>query len=150
MPQSLGKSTIHMVFSTKKREPFIGNDLERDLYAYICGICRSLKSPVYIINGMLDHVHILLEQHRTISISDLIAKIKANSSKWVKSQSSGSTLFSWQRGYGYFGVGRQQFDSVYKYIENQKERHKRIGFQDEVRAAYLTAKIEIDERYVWD
>lgn len=71
MPQSLGNSDTHIVFSTKERKPFIIPKFEMDLYAYICGICRSFKSPVHAINGMPDHIHILLEQHRTISLSEL-------------------------------------------------------------------------------
>ena len=150
MAQSLGKSTVHLIFSTKGREPFICDELKGDLYSYICGICRSLKSPVYIINGISDHVHILLEQHRTISLSDLVAKIKANSSKWVKDHPKGTNPFSWQRGYGYFVVSRQQFDAVYRYIQNQEIHHKKVGFQDEMRVAYSRSDIEVDERYVWD
>lgn len=150
MPQSLGKSTLHLIFSTKSREPFIRDELRDDLYSYICGICRSLKSPVYIINGVSDHIHILLEQHRTISLSDLVAKIKANSSKWVKSHPMGTIHFAWQRGYGYFVVSRQQFDKVYKYIQDQEIHHNKVGFQDEMRLAYVRAKIEVDEKYVWD
>ena len=141
---------MHIVFSTKGREPFITKELENELYAYIYGICRSLKSPIHVINGTSDHIHILLEQHRTISLSDLVSKIKANSSRWVKSHLYGCQRFCWQRGYGYFGVSRQQFDLVRKYILSQKEHHTKIGFQDEMRSAYIQMCIAFDEKYLWD
>jgi putative transposase len=150
MSQSLGHSNMHIVFSTKDRRPLIRADFEADLHAYICGICRSLKSFVHMINGMPDHVHILLEQHRTISLSELVGKIKANSSRWVKEHSNGDPTFSWQHGYGYFGVSRQQFDSVRQYILNQKEHHGALDYQDELRLAYTKNNIVFDERYVWD
>lgn len=150
MSQTLGHSNMHIVFCTKERRRSIIEALEADLYAYICGICRSLKSPVHIINGMPDHVHILLEQHRTIGLSELVGKVKANSSRWIKTHSHGDRGFSWQRGYGYFGVGRQQFEQVREYILNQKEHHSTIGFQDEMRRAYAKSQISFDEKYVWD
>jgi REP element-mobilizing transposase RayT len=150
MSQSLGNSDMHIVFSTKNRVPLISAAFENELYAYICGICKFLKSPVYLINGMPDHVHILLEQHRTISLSDLIGKIKSNSSRWAKGQMHGDSNFSWQKGFGYFAVSRQQFEIVRKYILGQKEHHKEIGFQDEMRSAYTKYGITFDERYLWD
>ena len=150
MSQSLGNSDMHIVFSTKNREPLISTGLEDELYAYICGICKFLKSPVHIINGMSDHIHILLEHHRTISLSDLVGKIKSNSSRWVKGHMYGDSNFSWQKGFGYFAVSRQQFEIVRKYILGQKEHHKKIGFQDEMRSAYTKCGIAFDERYLWD
>lgn len=150
MSQSLGHSNIHIVFSTKDRRPLITANVEADLHAYICGICRSLQSPVHVINGMPDHVHILLEQHRTTSLSELVGKIKANSSRWVKEHSRGDPTFTWQRGYGYFGVSRQQFDQVRRYILKQKDHHNTVDHQDELRLAYTKNHIVFDERYVWD
>ncbi|HEY4799807.1 MAG TPA: IS200/IS605 family transposase [Bacteroidia bacterium] len=150
MSQSLGNSNMHIVFSTKNREPLISAQLENELYAYICGICKFLKSPVYVINGMPDHVHILLEHHRTISLSDLVGKIKSNSSRWVKGCEYGDSNFSWQKGFGYFAVSRQQLEIVKKYILEQKEHHKKIGFQDEMRLVYGKCEITFDERYIWD
>ena len=151
MPQSLGHSNMHIVFSTKHRQGFICAELETDLYPYICGICKALKCHVHKINGTQDHVHILLEQHRTISLADLVGKIKANSSRWAKAHEYGSHTFAWQGGYGYFGVGASQFEIVKQYIRNQKQHHRtHLTFQDEMRAAYRARGIKFDERHVWD
>ena len=150
MSQSLGLSNMHIVFSTKERQRWITADLEADLYAYICGICRSLKSPVHVINGMPDHIHIFLEQHRIIGLSELVGKIKANFSRWAKGHVHGDPRFSWQRGYGYFGVGRQQFEQVRQYVLKQKEHHSTIGYQEEMRLTYAKAQITFDEKYLWD
>ncbi len=129
MSQTLGQAHVHIVFSTKERLKLITPALESELHAYIGGICKSLKCPIHVINGMPDHVHILLEQHRSISLSELVGKIKANSSKWVKAHPRGCAFFCWQRGYGYFGVGRKQFDAVKQYILNQKKHHQKMGFR---------------------
>jgi REP element-mobilizing transposase RayT len=150
MSQTLGNSSVHIIFSTKNREPYICEELELDLYAYISGICKSLQSPVHIINGVSDHIHILLEQHKTVGISEIVSKIKSNSSRWLKGHKYGDPNFSWQCGYGYFVVGRPQFETVSRYILKQKEHHKKIGFQDEMRLVYAKTGIVIDERYIWD
>ena len=150
MAQSLGHSNFHLVFSTKERRPYITPDLAADLYGYICGICQTLKCPVYAINGMPDHIHIFLEQHRTICTADLVSKIKSNSSRWAKAEEKGDRGFTWQRGYGYFAVGRPQFEAVKTYVIRQQEHHATVGFQDEMRAAFRKAGISFDERYVWD
>jgi REP element-mobilizing transposase RayT len=151
MAQSLGHSNMHIVFSTKHRAPSICTAVEEDLYGYIFGICKNLKCHLHIINGMPDHIHLLIEQHRTISLADLVGKVKANSSRWIKTHAHGRPDFSWQEGYGYFATGAPQFEAVKRYIQNQKHHHsENLSFQDEMRAAYRARSIDFDERYVWD
>ena len=78
MTQSFADIILHVVFSTKERFPFIQPSVQEELYQYIAGICKKLDCPVIKINGVEDHIHILLQLGRTITISDLISKIKAN------------------------------------------------------------------------
>ncbi len=151
MPQSLGHSNIHIVFSTKNREPFINDQVEEVLHRYIVGICKDLRCYVHEINGMPDHLHMLVNQARSISLADLVSKVKANSSRWIKTQDPGLQTFAWQAGYGYFGIGASQLEAVQRYIRNQKQHHHPgRTFQDEMREAYRARNIEFDERYVWD
>lgn len=100
--------------------------------------------------GVSDHIHILLEHHRTISLSELVGKVKANSSRWVKEHAYGHKNFAWQKGFGYFAVSRQQFEIVHTYVLGQKEHHKKIGYQDEMRSAHTKNGITFDEKYLWD
>lgn len=112
MAQSLAKVYIHIVFSTKDRKNYITDEMAIRLYAYICKICTSIDCPIHQIGGMKDHVHILLEQSRTIPISKILEKIKANTSYWIRSQFPNRKDFSWQSGYGVFSVDYNSVDAV--------------------------------------
>jgi REP element-mobilizing transposase RayT len=86
MAQSHADVILHIVFSTKERTPWIQSDIENELHQYICGTCRNLKSPVFKINGVADHIHLLLHLGKTTPLSDLISEIKSSSSRWIKTK----------------------------------------------------------------
>lgn len=106
----------------------------QDLHDYMAGIARSLNSQVHEIGGIEDHVHLLLALPRTLPLSKLIEEIKKGSSKWVKTKGSFYQDFAWQNGYGAFSIGQSNFNAVRTYIQNQREHHKKVSFQDECRA----------------
>jgi REP-associated tyrosine transposase len=150
MPQSLSSVLIHLIFSTKNREPFITPSIESELHPYMAKIFRRLKSPSLAIDGTLDHVHILFSLSRVLNIAELVEEIKTDSSKWIKTKGSEFRNFHWQRGYGAFSIGQSQVAAVKRYIARQKIHHQRVTFQDEYRKFLKTYGIEYDERYVWD
>jgi REP element-mobilizing transposase RayT len=86
MPQSLVKNYIHLVFSTKYRQPFIDKTIQPELYAYIGGICKDLECYPYAIGGIEDHIHILCLLSRKMALSKLLELTKANSSRWIKTK----------------------------------------------------------------
>ena len=149
MPQSLSKVLVHLIFSTKHREPLIGLEIRPRLHAYLVGILADLKSPSLQTGGVADHVHILYALGRTISQADLVEEVKKSSSKWMKSE-GGVPGFTWQAGYGAFSIGESQADAVIRYIQNQEEHHRRLTFQEEFRKFLERYKVTYDERYVWD
>jgi len=149
MPQSLSSVLIHLVFSTKNREPLIAPAIEPQLHPYLASIFRSL-SPALTIDGTDDHLHILFSLARVISIADLVQEVKTESSKWIKKKGSEFANFHWQSGYGAFSIGQYQVTSLKKYIHNQKRHHQRHTFQDEYRKFLKLYEIDYDERYVWD
>jgi REP element-mobilizing transposase RayT len=150
MAQSLSSILIHLIFSTKNREPFITEAVEPELHPYMAKIFRELKSPSLAINGTSDHVHILFSLGRTIAIADLIQEVKTQSSKWIKTNGAEFSSFHWQRGYGAFSVGQSQVNEVKLYIARQKIHHERVTFQEEYRKFLKSYGVEYDERYVWD
>ena len=150
MPQSLSSILIHLIFSTKNREPFISTGMEKELHPYMAKIFRELKSPSLTIDGTSDHVHILFSLSRVINIADLVEEVKTESSKWVKTKGPEFRNFHWQRGYGAFSIGQSQVTAVKRYIARQKIHHQRVTFQDEYRRFLKTYGIDFDERYVWD
>jgi len=110
---------IHVVFAVKYRNGAISNQWKDELYKYITGILQNNKHKLISINGMCDHIHVLIGLHATQSISDLIQDIKANSSKWINEKKFTKSKFEWQAGYGAFTYSRSQIKQVALYIENQ-------------------------------
>ena len=150
MPQSLSSVLIHLVFSTRNREPFIPPAIEPELHPYMATIFRNHNSPSLIINGTMDHIHTLFALGGTISIADLVEEVKTGSSKWLKTMGREFRNFHWQRGYGAFSIGQSDVTEVKRYIRNQKEHHRRVSFEEEYRNLLKSYEIEFDERYVCD
>ncbi|MEX2138603.1 MAG: IS200/IS605 family transposase [Pirellulales bacterium] len=151
MPQSLVQIYVHLVFSTKNRQPFLQDSAFRErLHAYLKGICDNQDSPSLRVGGTEDHVHILCRLSKTLDVSTLIRELKRDSSKWIKEENPRLGDFHWQRGYGAFSVSPSHVEVLKKYIANQIEHHRHESFQDEFRRLCKKYGIEIDERYVWD
>ena len=151
MPQSHARVILHIVFSTKNRVPFLrDSDLRPRLWAYMAGVLQNTGCEPILINGVEDHVHILCNLSRTISIAQLIEEVKTEPSKWIKKQGPGLRDFFWQRGYSSFSVSQSNLPKARAYVEGQEDRHKKVSFQDEIRSLCRAHGIEIDERYAWD
>lgn len=152
MPQSLAKVTVHIVYSTKNREPWLRDpDFRTELYAYNATVLKNdVDSPTILINGIEDHIHILCQLSRKFPIMNVIKASKTETSKWIKKKDPDMKQFQWQSGYGIFSVSESNVGQVKQYIANQEEHHKMMTFQDEFREICRRHGIEIDERYVWD
>ncbi len=150
MPQSLFQNFIHIIYSTKNREALINEYIKEELFTYLGGTCKQLECQPIVVGGYQDHVHILCNLSRKISLMKLIEELKTHSSKWVKTKGNEFSNFYWQRGYGAFSVNPNQIDQVREYILNQKVHHQKKSFQDEYRMFLNRYNIEYDERYVWD
>ena len=150
MGQSLVKNYIHLVFSTKHRQPLIYPPVEAELLAYLGGICNKLECTVIKVGGYTDHIHILCMLSKKIALMKLMEELKSYSSKWIKTKGKGYENFYWQDGYGAFSVNPAEVDIVIAYISNQHEHHVKKTFQDEYRAFLKKYKVEYDEKYVWD
>ena len=149
MTQSLSKPYIHIVFHTKYNQPLISPEIENDLYAYMGGIIKENQSIPIRINGIENHVHILLVMSKNISLAKLVEEIKKGSSKWIKTKGEEFKKFAWQGGYGGFSVSQYGLDRVVKYIENQKAHHKKITFQDEYIQFLEDYEVDYNEDFLW-
>jgi putative transposase len=116
---------VHIVFSTKNREPNIKPEMQEQLNAYLAGITRDIEGYPILFNGVPDHVHGLISLRPKHSIAKAVREIKAGSSRWIH---EGRKLksFAWQSGYGAFSVSRSQVSAVADYIRNQQEHHRKI------------------------
>jgi REP element-mobilizing transposase RayT len=151
MPQSLARVVLHVVFSTKNRVPFLREtEVRARLHAYMAGVLQNIGCEPILINGVEDHVHILCNLSRKVTIAGLVEEAKKSTSKWMKEQGPQYGDFFWQGGYGSFSVSQSNVEQVRAYIATQEEHHRTVSFQDEFRALCRKHGIEIDERYVWD
>ncbi|MEX2168168.1 MAG: IS200/IS605 family transposase [Pirellulales bacterium] len=139
----------HIVFSTKNRVPMVSDSIQSDLYSYIGGIIRGEGGVLLEIGGMPDHVHLLTKFKPAKSVSEMLNRIKAKSSKWVNEEKLQSRSFDWQDGYSAFSVSESQVDPVRHYIRDQENHHRRLSYQEELRALLEKHGVEYDERYVW-
>lgn len=144
MSHSMVKIWIHIVFGTKERQPMIKSSFENDLYNHIKILLEEdFDCEVKIINGTADHIHLLLLQNQKYSISEIVKNIKGNSSHWINQSGFMSIKFSWQTGYGAFSISESMEETVERYIENQKEHHKKITFAEEYRQFAEKYKVEV-------
>jgi len=151
MPQSLARVVLHTTFSTKHRVPFLKDaELRARLHAYMAVILQEIDCEPILINGVEDHVHILCNFSRTITIASFIETVKTAPSRWMKDQGPAYEGFFWQKGYGVFSVSQSKVQETRDYVAGQQEHHRHMSFQDEFRALCRKHGIEIDERYVWD
>ena len=151
MPHSLVEIYVHIVFSTKNRQPFLSDPPFRErTHGYLKGICDNQGSPSLRIGGVEDHVHILCRLGKTLDVSTLIRELKRESSKWIKVENPRLAEFYWQQGYGAFSISPSHVQALKEYIANQEEHHRTETFQDEFRRLCKKYGVAIDERYVWD
>jgi putative transposase len=148
--QSLVKNLIHLVYSTKHRQPLISKEHRDELFAYQAGIYQRWDSPAVVIGGVEDHVHALFALSKNHALIKIVEEVKKGSSKWAKTDGPKNRDFHWQAGYGAFSVSQSNVDEVRRYIEDQEEHHRKMTFQDELRALLRRHGIAFDERYVWD
>ena len=140
----------HLVFSTKRREPWLNAELRPRLCEYLGGGIRAEKGIALAINSMPDHVHILAKLRQDKAVSDILRGIKANSSGWIHRTFPELKGFAWQEGYGAFTVSHSQVDRVREYIRDQEKHHQRSTFQEEFLRLLKAHGIEFDEKYLWE
>ena len=142
MPQSLSAVYIHLVFSTKNRQPFLRDpQIRTRLHAQLGGISKTLGCAPILVGGVGDHVHLLARFGRTI--------LKRVSNLWLKDEYE-MRDFECQGGYADFSMSESNLEQVKHYIAHQEQHHRKISFQDELRELLKRHRIEWDERYIWD
>lgn len=139
---------VHVVFSTKEREPWINTSIARRLHPYMGGIVRTHDAAALAIGGAEDHVHLLVRMKTDQALADLMRMVKARSSRWIHERFPTHREFAWQEGYAAFSVSKSNEAAVKRYIENQAEHHARRGFKEELIELLERSGVEYDKRYV--
>ncbi len=122
---------VHIVFAVKGRENLIAPQWKEELFKYISGIITNKGQKLMVINGVPNHIHILVGFKPDVSLSDLVRDIKSNSSRYINEMKWVNGNFEWQRGFGAFTSGYSQLDHIANYIRNQEAHHKTKTFREE-------------------
>jgi putative transposase len=150
MANTFAQIYIHTVFAVSYRQSLIKPEFKEDLYKYITGIVTNQGQKLISINGVLDHVHILIGLRPAMALADLVREIKADSSNFINQERLVHGRFSWQEGYGAFSYGHSQLSSIIRYIQNQEKHHRRRSFQDEYLTLLRKFDITFEEKYVFE
>ncbi|HEX7016532.1 MAG TPA: IS200/IS605 family transposase [Cyclobacteriaceae bacterium] len=137
------------MFAVKTRISLIQSTWKEELYKYITGIVQSTGHKMLAINGMPDHIHMFFGMRPTESLSDLMQRVKANSSSWINKSRFVKGKFEWQEGFGGFSYSKSHVTRVIKYIQNQELHHKKRTFLQEYVALLDAFEVPYDERYIF-
>jgi REP-associated tyrosine transposase len=149
-PGTFTQMYVQIVFAVKNREALLTKPIQEQVFPYIGGVIKNLKNKSILVNGVTNHIHILLGLNPNISVSDIVYHVKRNSSLYINTEKLCPGHFSWQEGYGAFTYSRSQLDNVYKYIANQEQHHKEESFREEYMSILATNEIEFDTKYLFD
>jgi len=138
-----------VIFAVQNRNALIQDSWEEKLYKYITGIVQQYGHKMLQINGMPDHVHLLIGMRPTQSLSDLMKQVKGSSTEWINENKWTRHKFSWQAGYGAFSYAKSEVPRVIKYIQNQKEHHRTKTFTEEYMEFLEAFEVDFDERYIF-
>jgi REP element-mobilizing transposase RayT len=141
---------IQVVFAVQSRQCLISPEHKEEIYKYITGIIRHQGQKLIAINGMADHIHVLIGLKPDIALSDLVRDIKSNSSKFINEHRWVRGRFNWQEGFGAFSYGHSQLDSVIRYIQRQEHHHQRRSFKSEYLTLLRRFEVAFREEYVFN
>ena len=130
---SFSKFIYHIVFATKNRCNTILPEHEREVYAIINHVVKKHGGHLHRVNGMPDHIHILVDIPPTIAVSAFIQSLKRESSVMIKETRKFPNWDGWQNGYGAFSYATADIPKIRQYIISQKEHHRKVSFIEEYR-----------------
>jgi len=141
---------IQVIFAVKGRKSLIAPAFEEELYKYITGVIKNKDQKLLAINGMSDHIHILIGMRPTCCLSDLVREVKKSSNEFIKDKKFTKHKFEWQSGYGAFSYSHSSLTQVITYINNQKIHHRKFTFKDEYTALLKKFEIEFKNEYLFE
>jgi putative transposase len=150
MANTFSQIYIQTVFAVENRQSLITPAFKEDLYRYITGIVTNQGQKLIAINGVGDHVHLLIGLKPAMALADLVRDIKSDSTNYINEQKFVRGRFSWQEGYGAFSYGHSQLDRIIRYIQNQEAHHQKRSFKSEYMTLLRKFDIAFEEKYVFN
>ena len=141
---------VHLIFAVKNREALLDKSIRNRVFEYMSGIIRSMNHKSIIVNGVANHVHILIGLNPTMSVSDSVHHIKRSSSLLINKEKLCRVKFAWQEGYGGFTYSRSQLKRVYNYIQNQEKHHEKSTFKEEYTGLLKKFEVDFNDRYLFN
>jgi len=132
----------HIVFATKNREQVLTADRRDHLFRYMWGVIQHKQCHLYRINGVEEHLHLLVSIHPTIALSDFVKDLKLATSQWIRADRIFPRFSRWQDGYSAFTCSHDHKDTLIEYIKNQPTHHQRTTFADELRELCIRCGID--------
>ena len=133
----------HIVINTHRRNMTLPLEASEELYRYIAGVIVGKQSTPYAINGIENHIHILVHLHPSVCLADLVRDIKLASSNWIKLHADAFPNYQgWGKEYGAFSYAMRNRDMVAQYIKRQREHHRHVSFEQEYRQHVEKAGLE--------
>ena len=149
MSQSLSQIYLHIIFHVKTTSPKIKDEHLDRVHSYIGQLVNATGSRALRVGGVEDHVHVVCTLSRDGMVSHLVEEVKRNSSRWIKSLDAHYTQFAWQGGYAAYSISQSVLDMAIKYVDNQREHHKKLSYRDEYIQFLKLYKVEYDEKYIF-
>ena len=143
------KLIYHIVLRTHHSTATIVEAYERDLYMYIYGFCKKHQCVLYRINGMPDHVHLLVGLHPTIAVASFVHDLKlATNTHMTTNREKFPQFVRWSDGYCALTYSEREKETVIQYIIDQKEHHRKTSVREELLELLREAGVDFDERYI--
>ena len=149
-PGAFTQLYVHLVLVVKYRDNVLHKKIRNQVFGYMSGILTHQKHKSIIINGVSDHVHILFGLNPAKSVSDTVHDLKRSSSLFINTHRLCFGKFAWQEGYGAFSYSRSQIDTVYRYIENQEQHHRKESFRDEYIGFLEKYGVDYEPRFLFE
>lgn len=149
MPRTYSAIYLHIIFATKRRQAWLGDDIRERVHALLGGIVRDLNGTALAVGGVEDHVHLLIKWRTDETIATLMREVKSRSSRWIHEE-LGVGEFAWQEGYSVFSVSRSGVEEVRSYIARQEEHHRVRSFKEELIEFLERHGVEWDREYTFD
>ncbi len=141
---------IQTIFAVRGRDSLIKPEWEDRLFKYITGIVQRKEQKMLAINGIHNHIHLLIGMKPSCCLSDLIREVKKSSNEFINENKFTKLRFGWQEGFRAFSYSHSQLDDVIAYIMNQKEHHRKKTFKEEYIDFLKKFRVEFDERYLFE
>jgi REP element-mobilizing transposase RayT len=113
----------HIVWSTAERLPLLTPKVEGEVHQFLRAKAQDLEGVVFAVNGMPDHVHLVVSIPPKVAVAHFIGQIKAVASTKHNSKRLQDSPLAWQGEYGVFSFDGKRLPNYVRYVERQKEHH---------------------------